>query len=176
MTTPPAKAERPQPPKLIDLARWLWIGSAILGSVAFLLELTSGDMILTELRKRDPNLGQSELDGAMSAAIMFSLVACVALVLVHAKIANKMAAGRNWARIVLTVIGAGGIVLGLMRFLVVVSGLAAAFEQGVSPVNLAFSLVTMAMDGTVLVLMFLPSVAGHFRGAPLGQRTNTPSS
>jgi hypothetical protein len=176
MTTRPAKAERPQPPKLVDLARWLWIGSAVLGSAAFLLELTSGDMILTELRKRDPNLGQSELDGAMSAAIMFSLLACVVLVLVHAKIANRMAAGRNWARIVLAVIGAGGIILGLMRLLVVVSGLAGAFEQTVNPVNLAFSLVTMALDGTVLVLMFLPSVAGHFRGAPVGQRTATPSS
>jgi hypothetical protein len=176
MTLPPAKAERPQPPKLVDLARWLWIGSAILGSVAFLLELTSGDMILTELRKRDPNLGQSELDGAMSAAIMFSLVACAVLVLIHAKIANRMAAGRNWARIVLTVIGAGGIILGLMRLLVVVSGVASAFEQTTSPVTVAFSLVTMALDGAVLVLMFLPSVAGHFRGAPVGQRATTPSS
>ncbi len=176
MTNPPAKAERPQPPQSIDLARWLWIGSAVLGSIAFLLELTSSDLLLTELRKAQPGLGQSELDGAMSAAVLFSLMACVVVVLVHATIANRMARGRNWARIVITVIAAGGIVLGLARLLVVVSGLAAAFEQSVSPVNLAFSLVTMGLDATVLVLMFRPSTAGHFRGTAVGQRATTPSS
>ncbi|HEX6346441.1 hypothetical protein [Umezawaea sp.] len=176
MTTRPAKAEHPQPPKLVDLARWLWIGSAVLGSVAFLLELTSSDLLLDELRKAQPDLGQSELDGAMSAAVMFSLLACGVLVLIHATIANRMARGRNWARILITVFGAGGIIIGLMRLLVVVSGLASAFEQTVSPVNLAFSLVTMAMDAAVLVLVFQPSVAGHFRSAPVGQQTTTPSS
>ncbi|MEO6089857.1 MAG: hypothetical protein ABIQ18_42785 [Umezawaea sp.] len=175
MTTP-AKVERPQPPKLIDLARWLWIGSAVLGSVAFLLEVTNSDLLITELRKAQPDIGQNELDGAMSAAVLFSLLACGLLVLVHAMIANRMAQGRNWARIVLTVLGGGGILIGLARLLIVASGLAAAFGQSISSVNLAFSLVTMAMDATVLVLMFLPSVAGHFRRAAVGQQVNTARS
>jgi hypothetical protein len=175
MTTP-AEVERPRPPKPVDLARWLWIGSAVLGSVAFMLEVTNSDLLITELRKAQPDIGQSELDGAMSAAVLFSLLACGLLVLVHAMIANRMARGRNWARIVLAVLGGGGILLGLARLLVVASGLAAAFDQTVSPVNLAFSLVTMAMDGAVLVLMFLPSVAGHFRRAAVGQQATTVSS
>jgi hypothetical protein len=174
--TIPAKVDRPQPPKSIDLARWLWIGSAVLGSVAFMLEVTNSDLLITELRKAQPDIGQSELDGAMSAAVLFSLLACGLLVLAHATIANRMARGRNWARIVLTVLGGGGILLGLARLLVVVSGLAAAFDQSISPVNLGFSLVTMVLDGAVLVLMFRPSTAGHFRSAALGQRTTTPSS
>ena len=41
MTTP-AKVERPQPPKLIDLARWLWIASAVLGSVSFMTAIWNG--------------------------------------------------------------------------------------------------------------------------------------
>ena len=176
MTTPPAKPERPRPPKLVDLARWLWIGSAALGSLGFLLEVTSGDLLLTELRKAQPDLGQSELDGAMSAAVLFSVLACGLLVLVHAMIANRMARGRNWARIVLTVLGGGGILLGLMRLLLVVTGVAATFDASISPVNLAFSLVTMAVDATVIVLMFQPSVAGHFRGMAVGQQSTTRSS
>lgn len=176
MTTRPAKPERPQPPKLIDLARWLWIGSAMLGSLGFLLEVTSGDLLLTELRRAQPDLGQDEIDGALSAAVLFSLLACSLLVLVHAMIANRMARGRNWARIVLTVLGGGGILISLMRLLLIVTGVASAFGVGVSPVNLAFSLVTMVIDGTVLVLMFQPSVAGHFRGNAVGQQSTTRSS
>lgn len=170
MTTP-AKVERPQPPKLIDLARWLWIGSAVLGSVSFMLEVNDSDLLISELRKAQPDIGQSELDAAMSAAVLLSLLACWLLVLAHAMVANRMARGRNWARIVLTVIGGGGILIGLVRLLVVASGLAGTLGLAISPVNLAFSLVTMAMDGAVLVLMFLPSVAGHFRTAAVGQRT-----
>jgi hypothetical protein len=174
--TTPSKPTWPKPPKLIDISRWLWIGSAVLGTVRFLVQLADRDLLITEMRKQQPNLSQDEIDTAVNGGIMFGLLIGITLVLVYAALANRMARGRNWARIVLTIIGAGGIFFGLIRLVAVGTGMAAAFGFAVSPVDLAFNVVTMLLDGTALVLMFLPSVAGHFRRAAVGQQPGTPGS
>ncbi|WNV91037.1 hypothetical protein [Umezawaea sp. Da 62-37] len=172
----PGTTERPLPPRPVDLSRWLWIGSAALGTVRFLLQLTDSDMLIDELRKQQPNLGQDEIDGALNASIAFSLLAGIVLVLVYASLANRMARGRNWARIVLTVIGGAGVLFGLTRLVAVGTGLAAAFGFAVDTRDLVLGLVTMSLDCAAIVLMFVPSAAGHFRRAAVGQRTGTPGS
>lgn len=166
----------PPPPKLLDISRWLWIGSAALATVRFLFQLADRDLLITEMRKSQPNLSQDEIDSAVNGGILFGLLLGIGLVLVYAVLANRMARGHNWARIVLTVIGAAGIFFGLIRLLAVGTGMAAAFGFAISPVDLGIGVITMLLDGTALVLMFLPSVAGHFRRAPQGQRMGTPGS
>jgi hypothetical protein len=174
--TTPEKPTWPPPPKLIDISRWLWIGSAALATVRFLVQLADRDFLTSEQRKSQPTFSQDEIDTAVNGGIMFGLLLSVGLVLIYAVLANRMARGRNWARIVLTVIGGAGIFFGVIRLLAVGSGFAAAFGVLVSPVDLVIGVVTMLLDGTALVLMFLPSVAGHFRRAPLGQQVRTPGS
>ncbi|PRY43418.1 hypothetical protein [Umezawaea tangerina] len=173
-TTP--TADRPAPPRPVDISRWLWIGSAVLGTVRFLLQLTDSDVLIDELRRQQPNLGQDEIDAALNASVTFSLLAGIVLVLVYTSLANRMARGRNWARIVLAVLGGAGVLFGLTRLVAVGTGLAAAFGFAVDPRDLVLGLVTMSLDCAAIVLMFLPSAAGHFRRAAVGQRAATPGS
>jgi hypothetical protein len=166
MTTPkPPKstAPKPTPPKLIDLARWLFILSAVVGMARFLVQLSDREMLIDQLRTQQPNLGQDELDAAATGGVMFGLLLGACLVLVYTLLANRMASGRNWARIVLTVLAVGGIFFGVVRLIAVGSGFAAAFGLVVSPIDLAFGVVTMIIDGVAVVLMYLTSVSGYFR-------------
>ncbi|MCE6995869.1 hypothetical protein LZG04_13815 [Saccharothrix sp. S26] len=166
MTSPtPARAKppRPTPPKLVDIARWLFILSAALGMVRFVVELADREMLIRELRAQQPTLSQDELDAAATGGIVFGLLIGVGMVLVYTVLANRMAAGQNWARIVLTVIAAGGIFLGVVRLVAAVSGFAAAFGLVVSGVDLAFGVVTMLIDATAVALVYQTSVSRYFR-------------
>jgi hypothetical protein len=174
--TTPSKRAWPPPPKLIDISRWLWIASAAIGTIRFVVQLADRDMLITEMRKQQPNLSQDEIDAAVSGGIGFGLLLGIGLVLLYALLANRMAQGRNWARVVLTVIGAAGIFFGLVRLIAVASGFAAAFGFAVSTTDLVFGVVTMLLDSAALILMFLPSVAGHFRRSAVGQQGNTAGS
>lgn len=150
------------PPKLIDIARWLWIASAVVGLGRFLVQLADREMLIGRLRKEQPTLSQDELDAAASGGVMFGLLLGGLMVLVYALLANRMAQGRNWARIVLTVFGAVGVFLGVVRLIAVASGLAAAFQLAIPPEEVVFGVITMVLDSIALVLMYLPSVSGHF--------------
>ncbi|MFI9813126.1 hypothetical protein [Saccharothrix variisporea] len=150
------------PPRWIDVSRWLWIGSAVVGLGRFLVQLADREMLISELRKQQPALSQDELDAAASGGVVFGLLLGGLLVLVYALLANRMAQGRNWARVVLTVFGAAGVFLGVVRLIAVGSGMAAAFGLVIRPADLVFGAITMVLDCAALVLMYLPSVSSHF--------------
>ncbi|MEU6150692.1 hypothetical protein ABZ816_11890 [Actinosynnema sp. NPDC047251] len=158
---------KPTPPKLVDLARWLWIGSALVGLGRFLFQLADRGMLIDMLREDQQRNGvtmsQDEVDAAVSGGILMGLLMGALLVLVYAVLANRVAGGRNWARIVLTVFGAVGIVVGVTRLILVASGLAAAMKLQVATPDLVFGTITMVLDAAAIVLMYLPSVSGYFR-------------
>lgn len=159
----PPKKPKPTPPKLIDLARWLFILSAVVGAVRFLVQLSDREMLIDELRAQQPTLGQDELDAAATGGVVFGLLLAAALVLLYTLLANRMASGRNWARIVLTVLAGAGIFFGVVRLIAVGSGFAASFGLVVSPLDLVLGGVTMVVDAVAVVLMYLSSVSGYFR-------------
>ncbi|MFI9007089.1 hypothetical protein ACIGNX_07665 [Actinosynnema sp. NPDC053489] len=163
MAGPPAATAPNPPPRPVDLARWLFILSAVIGLARFVVQLADRGMLIRELRDRQPTLSQDELDAAATGGIVFGLLVGAGLVLVYVVLANRMAAGRNWARVVLTVLACGGIFLGVVRLVAAVSGFAAAFGLVVSGVDLAFGVVTMVVDATAVVLMYQASVSGYFR-------------
>ncbi|MER5265867.1 hypothetical protein ABTZ99_27660 [Actinosynnema sp. NPDC002837] len=163
--TPP-KPPKPTPPKLVDIARWLFILSAAVGVVRFMVQLADREMLIRELRVQQPNLSQDDLDAAATGGIVFGLVIAVGLILVYTLLANRMAGGRNWARIVLTVIAGVGIFLGVVRLVAAASGFAAAFGLAVSGVDLAFGVVTMLIDAAAVVLMYQSSVSRYFTTRP----------
>lgn len=163
MTRPAAPAPRPAPPKWVDLSRWLWITSALVGTARFLVELADRERLIDELRRQQPGLGQDELDAAATGGVMFGVLLGALMVVVYALLANRMAGGRNWARVVLTVLGGAAIFFGVFRLIAVASGAAAAFGLVIGPVEVLFGIATMLLDAVALTLMYLPSVAGHFR-------------
>ncbi|MCC8244327.1 hypothetical protein [Saccharothrix luteola] len=162
----PPKPPRPTPPKLIDIARWLFILSAAVGVVRFMVQLADREMLIRELRVQQPNLSQDDLDAAATGGVVFGLVIAVGLILVYTLLANRMAGGRNWARVVLTVIAGAGIFLGVVRLVAAASGFAAAFGLAVSGVDLVFGVVTMLIDATAVALMYQSSASRYFTTRP----------
>ncbi|WP_447004623.1 hypothetical protein ACRAKI_34370 [Saccharothrix isguenensis] len=171
MTTPSrpkrVKTPKPTPPKPIDLARWLFILSAVIGGGRFLYQLGDREMLIRMLREdlvqRGMTFSQDELDAAMTGAIGFGLLLTMAFVLVYAVLANRMAWGRNWARVVVTVLAGIGVAFGTLQLLAVASGGMAAADFTVSPLVLVLSGITTVIDAAVIVLMYRPSVSGYFR-------------
>ena len=160
--TPQAKKQPPPPPpKLINIARWLWIASACIGMVRFVAQLFDREMLVAEARRQNPALGQDQIDAGVNGGILFGLAIALAVLVAYTRLANTMARGRNWARIVLTVLGAASVVFGLFRLIAWGSGIAAALGVDMRPVDLVVTVITMALDTTAIVLMY--RVSAHFR-------------
>ncbi|WP_052684305.1 hypothetical protein [Lentzea aerocolonigenes] len=148
-------------PKLINISRWLWIASAGIGMVRFVAQLFDRETLIAEARRQNPALGQDQIDAGVNGGIMFGLLIAVAMLVAYTRLANTMARGRNWARVVLTVLGAASVAFGLFRLVAFGSGVAASVGVEMRPVDLGVTFVTLVMDATAIVLMY--RVSAHFR-------------
>lgn len=148
-------------PKLVDVARWLWIASACVGMLRFLAQLFDRETLVAEARRQNPSLGQDQIDAGVNGGVLFGLVIAVAVLVAYTRLANRMARGRNWARIVLTVLGGASVAFGLFRLGAWGSGVAAELGVEMRTVDLAVTLVTTVLDATAIVLMY--RVSAHFR-------------
>lgn len=148
-------------PKPVNISRWLWIASAGIGMVRFVSELFDRETLIAEARRQNPSLGQDQIDAGVDGGILFGLLLATALVVAYTRLANAMARGRNWARIVLTVLGAASVAFGLFRLVAFGSGMAAALGVAMRPVDLVVTFVTAVLDTTAIVLMYRASA--HFR-------------
>ncbi|MDX8055298.1 hypothetical protein SK571_38490 [Lentzea sp. BCCO 10_0798] len=148
-------------PKLVDVARWLWIASACVGMLRFLEQLLDREMLVAEVRRQNPALGQDQIDASVDGGVLFGLLIAVALLVAYTRLANAMARGRNWARIVLTVLGGASVAFGLFRLVAWGSGFAAQLGVEMRPVDLAVTAVTTVLDASAIVLMY--RVSAHFR-------------
>ncbi|MFS8098041.1 hypothetical protein LFM09_12940 [Lentzea alba] len=157
----PVKAPPVEVPKLINISRWLWIASALVTMVGFVAQLFDRETIIAEVRRANPALGQDQIDAGVNGSILFVLLMSTAILLAYVRLANAMARGRNWARIVLAVIGVLSVVFGLFRLVAWASGVAAAFGVEIRPIALAVAAVTTVLEVIAFVLMF--RVSAHFR-------------
>ncbi|WP_439662011.1 hypothetical protein ACSHWB_11385 [Lentzea sp. HUAS TT2] len=148
-------------PKLIDVARWLWIASACVGMLRFVAQLFDRETLVAEARRQNPAMGQDQVDAGVNGGVLFGLLIAVAVLLAYTRLANAMARGRNWARIVLTVLGSASVAFGLFRLGAWASGVAAEVGVELTAVDLAVTAVTMVLDATAIVLMY--RVSAHFR-------------
>ncbi len=151
----------PPVPKLVNAARWLWISSALLGMVRFVVELFDRETLVAEARRQNPEMGQDQIDAGVNGGILFGLLVVTAVLLAYTRLANAMARGRNWARIVLTVLGAASVLFGLFRVVAWAGGIAAEVGVVLRPVDLVVTVVTAGLDATAIVLMWRASA--HFR-------------
>ncbi|GHH37150.1 hypothetical protein [Lentzea cavernae] len=147
-------------PKLIDVARWLWIASACVGMLRFVAQLFDREMLVSEARRQNPAMSQDQIDAGVNGGVLFGLVIAVAVLVAYTRLANTMARGRNWARIVLTVLGGASVAFGLFRLGAWGSGAAASLGVEMQPVDLAVTAVTTVLDASAIVLMY--RVSAHF--------------
>lgn len=148
-------------PRLVDVARWLWISSACIGMVRFVAQLFDREMLVAEARRQNPELGQDQIDAGVNGGILFGLLIATAVLLAYTRLANAMARGRNWARIVLTVLGAASVAYGLFRLVAWASGAAESVGVEMSAVDLGVTFVTTVLEASAIVLMY--RVSAHFR-------------
>lgn len=139
----------------------MWIASACVGVVRFVAQLFDRETLVAEARRQNPALGQDQIDAGVNGGILFGLLVATAILLAYTRLANTMARGRNWARIVLTVLGAASVAFGLFRLVAFASGIAARLGVAMQPVDLVVTVVTTVLDASAIVLMY--RVPGHFR-------------
>ncbi|MEV6896619.1 hypothetical protein [Amycolatopsis sp. NPDC051372] len=108
-STPPSfsgEPPRPAVPNTITVAFWAFVASTVIGIVAALLLFGQKDDLVDAARRTNPNLDQAQLDQAANIALVVAVVIAVLIALLYLLFAVKLRAGRNWARIVLTVLTA----------------------------------------------------------------------
>jgi hypothetical protein len=95
------------PPTEIMASFWCYIGAAVLVVVGGLLYLGDKQTVLDTLRTaNNTSLTESQLESLASVTVALVAVFAVIVAGLYALFAFKLRAGRNWARIVLTIIAA----------------------------------------------------------------------
>ncbi|MGH3935227.1 MAG: hypothetical protein ACRDS1_09670 [Pseudonocardiaceae bacterium] len=153
MTTPRPQAETR--PKEVEISFWLWITNLVLGMLGALITLTQIDQIRTAAIDRavaqDPTLDRSVIESAATVGLIVGVVVGLAIVAAQLAFVFLMRGGRNWARIVLAVLGGLGVLFGLI-------GLA-----GASGATSATGLLQLLLLIGAIVTMFLPAANAWFR-------------
>jgi hypothetical protein len=95
---------QPRPPGSITASFWLYIISALVGIVGGILVFSDKQRIIDAVHKSNPKLTDTELHNTANVATAIALGFAVVAFLLYLLFAAKMRAGRNWARIVLTIL------------------------------------------------------------------------
>lgn len=101
----PVQPSAPVPPQPLLIARWLWIGTTLVGAVHSFVQLFDREALIGQLQGLGQNLSQEELDTAANGEVMFAILLSALTIGCYLLLSNRMLEGRNWARVVLTILG-----------------------------------------------------------------------
>ncbi|MEV7094962.1 hypothetical protein AB0M80_19205 [Amycolatopsis sp. NPDC051045] len=106
----PGQAPAPPRPGTIEAAFWAFIAAPVIGLIGGLLIFADRDKIAATLRdtnrQRGGNLTDAQIDQTVNVTMITAVVIAVIIAALYLLFAFKLRAGRNWARIVLTVLAA----------------------------------------------------------------------
>ncbi|MDQ7807532.1 hypothetical protein Q5425_27665 [Amycolatopsis sp. A133] len=94
---------RENPPSTIIAAFFGFLASTVSAIAGGLLILTSREEIEAALRKSNPQVAQDQLDRLTLVAQALPVAVAAVVAIVYLWLSFKLKAGRNWARVVLTV-------------------------------------------------------------------------
>lgn len=120
-------------PREIMASFWCFVGAAVIVLIGGLLTTGNKQAILDKLRTTNTtNLTESQLESVASTAVVIAVVVTVIIAGLYVLFAFKLRAGRNWARIVLTIVavidllglvtGQGGVAVGYIGALAAIVG------------------------------------------------------
>ncbi|MGH4017326.1 MAG: hypothetical protein ACRDSL_26055, partial [Pseudonocardiaceae bacterium] len=149
-------------PKEVDLSFWLWVTSFVLGLVGLVFFVgefdTIRDAAVDEARRQTQREGgaidEAQLESITATILVIGVIIGVLLSAVQLLIAFFMRKGRNWARIVLAVIGGLGVLSGFYSLTTESGG------------QLALTVVSLIVVIGAIVTMFLPGANPWFRPRP----------
>jgi hypothetical protein len=154
-------AEPPARPTTVTLAFVAWLVMTALSLISLILVLTSpiwDQAVAAGLQAPDTNGVRIDASTVVNAAKITSVVGFLIGAALYLLFAFKMRAGRNWARVVLTVIGVLGVlsaVLPTYRSVTVNGNTFVVQNYGIHWIGLALLVAA-------LVLMFLPASNTYF--------------
>ncbi|MEU5691475.1 hypothetical protein [Actinosynnema sp. NPDC020468] len=134
-----------QAPKEVRTSFWLWIVGAAVSVISALLTLTQRDEVEQQLRDtpQGKQLSADQLAAAVNAGLLVAVLVALVFAGLYVLFAFKAKAGRNWARIVLTVLT----LLGLLALLRTASVL---------------GVFTNLISVIAIVLLYLPASKAYF--------------
>ena len=153
------------PPRAVDVARWLWITSALLSAVRTYLVLADRQGLRDQVTAAEPTLPMQQVEAVVNGEIILAVLISAAIIGLYVLVANKMLAGRPWARVLLTFFGVIFVLLGGLGMAGVADGLAATQGLSVDPAEVALSAVSLVVEVAALVAMWLPPSNAYFRAA-----------
>ncbi len=95
---------RTSPPGTIILSFLGFLAATVTTIAGAVFLATSGTALEDELRRRDTSLSDSEIDAAVTLTQGAGIAVAAIIVLGYLWLAFKLKAGRNWARVLLTVL------------------------------------------------------------------------
>jgi len=138
----------------VSAACWLWIASLVVGLVGTVVAfLTLGDAVRAQVRRQveaDPQLNAIDVETIVRIGSIVGAVVGLTIVALEVFFVLKMRAGRNWARITLTALGALSVAATVVGL-----GSATAFSA-------VFGLVQSALIVAAVVLMFTGAALDFF--------------
>ncbi|MEV6832004.1 hypothetical protein [Amycolatopsis sp. NPDC051102] len=107
-SAPTGQPAAPARPGTVEAAFWAFLASTVIGLIGGLLIFANRDGIARSLRdanrERNGNLTDAQIDQAVNIGMITAVVIAVIIAALYLLFAFKLRAGRNWARIVLTVL------------------------------------------------------------------------
>jgi hypothetical protein len=135
------------PPREVTASFWLYVAGAAIVLIGGLFSLGSKQAVLDSLRNNNTTgLTDSQLQSAASLLIGVAVVIAIIIAGLYVLFAFKLKAGRNWARIVLTIIAA----LNLLSLVT---------NRGGTAVSVIGALAAVV----ACVLSYLPNASAYFK-------------
>jgi hypothetical protein len=142
---PDEQPEKSRPPVPVLVAFWIWIASAVLSLVSAVLTPREKSEIVNALNTNKPQgLPPSQYEQYANTLITVSIVTLVLFAALYVFFAYKVRAGRNWARLTLTVL--------------MIIGVAYDAYTG----TLLSSGIGLLISAVAVILVYLPPASAYF--------------
>lgn len=150
----PELAARAPRPRAVEISFWLWIVNLTLGAIGSVVALAQIDRVRTEAINKaiaeNPTMDRSTISSVATGVLIGSVAVGLFFIAVGLLLVLLMRGGRNWARIVLAVLGALSVLFGLI-------GLA----NNTGPM-LAAAVVQLLLVVGAIATMFMPAATAWF--------------
>lgn len=140
-----------RPPSPVVVAVWLLFVRAGLGVFTTVVTLAGRSAFKADLLKQDPTISGARLDSLTNAVVLIVVVVATIGVVISVVLAFQVRKGRNWARIVVIVLEALGILAGV-----------ASIAQTMPALSHALSLLGALFDATLITLLTQPRSNRYF--------------
>jgi uncharacterized phage infection (PIP) family protein YhgE len=162
---PPAGVPAPPEPREVTISFWLWVASIVVGVVGAIAAFSMLSGITEQVVAATGGGGRNSgaVTTAITAALVVGAVFGVVLIALELLFTIFMRRGRNWARIVLTIVGGLGV-------LSAVAGLATGSTTRIdtqvietrSPLTTVLSLVQAVLIVVAIVMFFRKPANDYF--------------